>query len=393
LAAWSGRGQLLDALAAVADDGGKREWSAADIRRRAHRILIAAMAPAVASWPERATTWLDALPAESLRSVEDAPAPRAGVMWAATRRAGRWPPESFVIRHRHRVADTLLVSVLRWVLTRVEEARRDALSIEPYVDAAISTQLDVALGLLDEEPLLSANAIRPDRHDLLTVRREGRPWVGVAEVGEMLLDLEGSLSLWAARMIYPDPELRWRLFHLGVFGTLLSELRARGCECTSRRPLSASGPAPAYEVVMPDGTTWDLWFEAGGIWSRYKRQSPYMATTAGLPGASQPLEPDILLVRPDCGVFVVECKYSASASTVGRGGVPQVMAYAVEAKTTLAEVVRGAVVSPTGRTTAPTTVQTSVGLIGVMAPEDLGGWLDDFFVQAGAPAAGHVVAT
>jgi hypothetical protein len=391
LSAWSGRGQLLDALASVADDEGNRAWSAADVRRRAHRVLLAALVPLLEHWPQGASTWLDALPAESVRATHVAPAPAAGVSWPATRRLGSWPPGAFIIRTRHRVADTLLVSVMRWTLEVLAQVRRDATAVEPSVDAQVRRQLDVALALLDAEPILSASPLVPDRHDLTSVRREGRPWSAVAGVCELLVDLDTSLPLWAARMVAPDPDLRWRLFHLGVFGLLLRRLTDRGALCISLRPLSASAPAPAYEVLGQSGDRWHLWFEAGGLWSYYDRESPYLAATAGLAAVTQPLEPDVILIAPGRGAFIIECKYSSGASTVGRVGVPQAMAYLVESRTALAPVVHGYVVSPTGTAAARTTVETHPGRIGVMTPEAVGEALDDFLGHvAPATASDHI---
>jgi len=387
LAAWSGRGQLLEALAAVGDGDTGRRWSSTDIRRRAHRVLLAALVPTLETWPHRTDTWLDALPAESLRSIQVLAAPAAGVSWPATMRARGWPPEAFVVRTRRRVADTLLVSVLRWTLETLSDIRRDALAVEPSVDLAARRQLDVALRLLDEEPLSSAVPHRPDRHDLTAVRREGRPWAAVATVAQDLRELDASLALWAKRMVAPDPELRWRLFHLGVFGVLLRRLRESGAVCISRRPLSAAAPAPAYDVRCTDGTRWDLWFEAGGLWSYYDRWSPYMAATTNLPGANQPLEGDIVLVDPDRGALIIECKFSASPGTVGRGGVPQLMAYMVESRTSVAPTVHGYVVAPSGVPGARTTVDAHTGRLGVTDPEQLGGVLADFLTHVAAGAA------
>lgn len=387
LAAWSGRGQLLEALTAVDDEDGERRWSPTDIRRRAHRVLLASLLPALQTWPQRTDTWLDALPAEALRHIQVLPAPAAGVSWPATMRRHGWPPATFVVRARRRVADTLLVAVLRWTLETLREVRRDALAVEPSVDLAARQQLDVAIGLLEEEPLASATSHRPARHDLTAVRREGRPWAAVATVAQELMELDVSLALWARRMVAPDPELRWRLFHLAVFGVLLRRLRETGAACISCRPLSAAAPAPAYDVRYDDGTRWDLWFEAGGLWSYYARWSPYMAATTNLPGANQPLNGDIVLVDPDRGALIIECKFSASASTVGRGGVPQLMAYMVESRTSVAPTVHGYVVAPSGVPGARTTVDAHTGRLGVTDPDQLGDVLVDFLGHVAAGAA------
>src|SRR5690348_8898150 len=66
LSAWSGPGQLLEALAAIpSEDPIERLWSARDVRRRANRVLFADLLPLVERLPRTLRRWHDALPAES----------------------------------------------------------------------------------------------------------------------------------------------------------------------------------------------------------------------------------------------------------------------------------------------------------------------------------------
>src|SRR4051794_8590880 len=67
LRTWSGQGQLWDALAAAKDPVAEREWSTADIRRRAHRVAFQQLEPLLARWPASRRAWVEALPAVSER--------------------------------------------------------------------------------------------------------------------------------------------------------------------------------------------------------------------------------------------------------------------------------------------------------------------------------------
>ena len=186
LSGWSGRGTLYTALAAVepdAVDEGKvatRRWSPRDAEKRAHRILFEEIQPDLASWPARTSEWVDALPAQTHQRTELAQSPTHGISWPRTRALGCWPPRSFVVRHRERTADQLLVTTLRWTVEQLVQVHADATSLAPGLDKMVEPQLRVSSRLLEEEPLRSVGAIPPDRGDLEAVRREGRPWTAVA---------------------------------------------------------------------------------------------------------------------------------------------------------------------------------------------------------------------
>jgi hypothetical protein len=273
----------------------------------------------------------------------------------------------------------LLLATLRWTLDRLVEVRDDALQVQPTVVADVMPQLGIALDLLEEDIIASVVGERPTFDDLRAVSREGRPWNWVAAVAKELVDVETSPEAWAMRLVLPDPELRPTLFHLGVLGALLVAARALGADVTARAPLSGVSGRPAYVLTDAHGTEWDVWFEAGGVWSRYGRSSPYVEATAGLAEAGVPIKPDVMLLRPDDAALILECKYSSRIGTVGRAGVTQAMAYALEARSRLAPRVAAYVVAPDAVVSHPTQVTTEAGGIGVVTPSNLEALLSKFW--------------
>lgn len=378
LRAWNGPGQLLAALAGVEEDEGiEREWTPVDIRRRAHRVLFSEVEGPLARWPTRTSDWLRALPAESRRLREVLVAPAGRVSWSETRRRFGWPPESYVTKTRHRVADELLTRTLRWTIERMSDIRADAVAVAPKVDDAVAPQLDLAESLLTIPPVLDASAVRPSSTDIRAVSRQGWPWTAVADVADRLRGIESSVHEYARRLLMPSDELRPKLFHLAVLGQLLNALRARGAHVVSLRPLARTTSGPAYRVLVA-GQQWDLWFEAGAVWSHYSRSSPYLEATSVLHGQARPLSPDILLLRLDTAAAIIECKYSANPDYVGGRGVTQVMAYAVESLTALAPQVASRVIAPTEALAAPSTdVSTTVGTVAVSDAHHFDALLDE----------------
>lgn len=381
LRAWSGQGQLWEALAKVRDEASdEADWSAKDVRRRAHRILFADLTTALRQWPRRRRDWNEALPAESRRERMATPMPTSGTSWKETRILG-WPPRTFVGHSRQRVADTLSITTLRWTLERLMRVWEDAKAIEPSVVAPVDGQMRVARELLLIEPISSTEAIEPTRSDLLAVRREGWPWNSVANVAEELRNASrGSLVELARRMVRPtDVELRWRLFHLGVLGTMLSALRFRGATVKSVRPLSAAAtPGPSYLVRDEHGRQWELWFEAADLWRYYGLTSPYSRATAAVRGRDRTLSADLLLMRRGERGLVVECKYSGKSGEVARGGYAQAVTYAMELRTKLVEEAKAVVVGPEETMTGVSSTRTVVGEVGVAPPSRLDEVLDDF---------------
>lgn len=369
LRSWSGSGQLWAALAACKDPIAERSWDAVDVRARAHRILFSQLAPLIARWPRDLGRWMEALPPELVRSRVHAERPHSGMDWRATRRLG-WPPAEFVSRPPRRRNDNLLAQVLIWTLRRLLLVSADAATPATDQERLAYDRATAAFGLLAEASLAGLDTSRPGFADLRGVRAVGQPWTDLALVAKRLLLLDSELERLAWEVVAPDPDLAWRLFHLGVLGEVLHSLRTSGARVTSLRPLGASVPGPAFAVLDSDEEAWDLWFEAGGIWRYYECQEPYQEVSRGVLGAGSALGCDVMLVQPSRRALLIECKYSQSGSVVARAGYLQALAYATEANE-LCPAVTSAVVGPSDVVTAPGWTTTLSGLVGMLNPDDI----------------------
>lgn len=369
-AAWSGQGQLWRALAAVDLE---REWSPQDSRRRAMRVLMAQLVPALSRWPRRTDDWVNALPAttETRRGV--ALAPTAGVIWPDTRRRSGWPPREFVIKPKRRVADTLLATATRWTLDELTAVREDAQRAEPRLEEPIARQLSAFDALRTVPAVGDVPPIEPSGADVRALSREGRPWSRMAPVTAALRTIREATILELARRLVAPTDDAARLFHLGVLGEVLIALRAEGAQVTSLRPLSGASPGPAYAVIDASRRRWELWFEAAGAWSHYGIEDPYKAAVVGVPGSGSALGCDVALLLPGADALLIECKYSTHGTYVGRDGYRAAVAYAAEATGRLTQRVTSIVVGPAAVVRNQSWTTLDVGAIGVLAPSDIHG--------------------
>lgn len=381
LATWVGRGSLFEALSAPLDTEDGRDWSAADVRRRANRILLRMMEPSLERWPARIGAWLDYLPASKSHARVVRSSPFAGVAWAASRRSYGWPASAFVGRESLRSADTLAVQVLRWCVERLEQVWIDNRYASTDIVYAAERQLTTAVALLGHEPLSSATAILPTRPDLLALRREGAPWGSVADVAHLLMEAERSRDFLLHQLLIPDDGIRWRLFHLAVLGTVLKSLRDAGCRIASLRPLSAQSGSPNYAILDGAGNTYSLWFEASGVWSHLNRAAPYVEATRHAGATNRNNGVDILLLEPDRHALVIECKYSQNADWVARNGYYQAMAYGVEAHSRLAGSVTAVAVGPETVVASSGFTAVSIGRVGVVPPSALPMLVNEFLAR------------
>jgi hypothetical protein len=233
-------------------------------------------------------------------------------------------------------------------------------------------RLEVALSLLSDEPLVSVAGAVPAPTDLNAMRAAGMPWRTLVPIAHELRGLTGAgLLELAERIIAPDPDLAWRLYHLAVLGELLHALRAAGAHVTSQRPLGDAAAGPAYVVVDADAREWDLWFEAAGAWRRYGRVSPYTLAAVGVPGAGQPIGTDLMLARPGERALLIECKYSLNPAVVARGGYEQVLAYATEAHEFAPDNVTAVVIGPAGVVEHAGYTDTLAGPVAIAPPESI----------------------
>lgn len=365
LSGWSGMGELWEALAAIEDDAApERRWQRRDIVRRAHRVMFERIRPPLGRLPRAVSDWLLALPAQLHETRHVASHPWAGTRWVDTRIRFGWPPTEYSGRLRYREPDMILARTLKWVADWVRIVTEDADALAPGISAPVRRQLDALLRASEIEPVASATSERPTTADLRALSVEGHPWTAVASVAAFLLALEASPSDAALELIRPDPELRFRLFHLGVLGEMLLASLAVG-RVVSLRPLTAGAPGPAYRIRDALGRSWDLWFETSGIWRYYGLRSPYVVAASGLGVTMSPLSADLMLVRRGGRALLIECKYSQDATWIARRGVPQALVYAAEAATEVCRSVIAFVTAPAEVVPRRTSASTSTGSLGV----------------------------
>jgi hypothetical protein len=367
LRAWVGRGQLVKVLNQLAPEELPRDWRPEDTLLRAELMLFLELVPLVARLPATAKQWVDLLPAQSRRRRTIAEAPSGGTAWVDTRRQYGWPPSSFVIRHRDRVAHELLATALGWTGSAVLRLAHRAASIDSAAVHPVASQLE-ALTRVFESGLVDREAEEPRPSELAAVAREGAPWRRLVDVARMIR--AASEPALAAELLWPVRELRPTLFQLAVLGELLRALQSAGASIVNTSPLSFVGGREQFHVTY-GGRVWHLWMEAGGSWKRYGAASQYRSLSVALRSQTRPLAPDLLLMLPDEAAFVIECKYSANPDYVGRTGLAQTLLYMTDVGATMAPVVEGVVVAPDGVVGAATSVSTPAGRLG-LAPTSAG---------------------
>jgi hypothetical protein len=364
LRAWVGRGQLLKVLNTLAPEELPRDWRPEDTLLRADLMLFLELMPLIARLPATAKQWVDLLPAQSRRRRTLADAPSGGTAWVETRRQYGWPPSSFVIRQRDRVAHELLAMALAWTGGTVLRLARRASSIDPAGVAPVAGQVE-ALSRIFESGLVDREAEEPRPSELAAIAREGAVWRRLVDVARTIR--AASEPTLAAELLWPVAELRPTLFQLAVLGELLRALQSVGASIISTSPLSFVGGREQFHVTV-DGRVWHLWMEAGGSWRRYGAASQYRSLATALRSQTRPLAPDLVLVLPGEAAFVIECKYSANADYVGRTGLAQTLLYMTDVGATIAQVVEGVVIAPDGVIGDPTSVSTPIGRLGLATP-------------------------
>jgi hypothetical protein len=206
----------------------------------------------------------------------------------------------------------------------------------------------------------------------------------VAKVCDELKIVDDSLLEMSRRAIYPEPELKGRLFHLAILGLVLRGVRASGYQLISRRPIGASSNGPAYTFNQGSGRLAHVWFEAAPAWTFYKRPSPYVEAAEGVPGAGSPIGADVMVIIPNERALIIECKYSRNPQTVARGGYEQTVAYAAEAAARLVPFVEGIVVGPEGVVLESRRTTLTVGGITIAPPSTLQSDVRAFLEQGAA---------
>lgn len=330
LSGWSGQGSLFAALAAV--DGEEfvdREWSELDVRARAGRILIEHVCPHLQLWPKSGEQWRPHLPVSSRTVVEVSASPRGRVNWTDTVRQFGWPARSFVTQRRHREVSDVTIATLAWTVETLEGFLYPATLPERLYEK-IATPLAAAKEALALTSV-PESLPRPDRLDLGAFLSSGRPWSYVEPVTAMLLRAEIEPAWLADQLLAPDPDLRWRLFHLSALGHVVRALRAQGASVSWRAPMGASSSkGPNFVGRLSGGTTVDVWFEAAGAYSFYGSGAPsvYSQVVRPIAGAQKSIGPDIGIFIPNRGqALLLECKFSWNPTYVSRNGFHQMAGY------------------------------------------------------------------
>ena len=281
------------------------------------------------------------------------------------------------------MADQLMITTLAWTLTRLSQIRSDATKLVPEIDAPVAKQLDLAKRVSDSSLVSQATPIRPTEQDLRILGREGSPWSAVSSVAREVRRSDTSLNALADELLLPDPDIRWRLFHLSILGIVLVGARNAGASITATAPLTRSSDCAAFRIRTEDDLTWDLWFEGETVWSAYGKSSPYLDVTKELSGAQRPLSPDLLLVRGDNYAVSIECKYSQD-SDYQRKGVREAMAYATDLAGHLATSVDSLLVTWSASQEVIGTSEILSGTLAVHSPGSLLSAMERIFAPSSA---------
>lgn len=335
LSGWSGKGSLYEAMAAVSgEDTMERAWTEQDIRSRADRILVEHVRADLDKWPRSVDEWLPHLPVTSRAEVLVSSTPRGRVDWRETSRRFGWPARSYVTRRRHREIADVTVTTLAWTVERlgavIQQARTGRMlsEIEPALDEPLLAARE-ALALTQMPDTLP----RPDRHDLDALLTSGRPWSYVEAVTSKIVRSETDLLWFAEQMLSPDPDLRWRLFHLAALGHLLLALRKHQARISWRAPMGAGSPGPHFVARLPDGTNVDVWFETAGANKHYGGASAglYSQTVKPVHGAERGIGADLGLYIPSRKhALLFEVKFSWYGPYISRNGFHQAAAYVLD---------------------------------------------------------------
>jgi hypothetical protein len=346
LRGWSGDGQIFAALASVSDSSTTVVWSARDVRRRAHRVMLGKLESALKLWPATVQQWAEYLPITVTSQRTITPTIAGPVTWAETVRRFGWPPTQFVSKLRRRTSDEVALTTLAWTAHKLLTALDDIADLSPSLHSRLISPIQT-LRCARDEYLADTPAIRPDRIDLISMASSSRPWPSVAYIAKMFTQAETDLGYLAYELIEPDPDLEWRLFHLAVLGHVLLALRGSGARVRWRAPLTARQTSgPQFLVTMREGTTWDLWFEAAGANAHYGNSSLYRNAVRNITNVERSIGADILLVRPGDRALLIECKWSPLGTYIGRDGFHQAAGYALEARAGLAQQVWSFVIGP-----------------------------------------------
>ena len=238
------------------------------------------------------------------------------------------------------------LAALAWVSRCLSDCVNDVHNINYTLPSGLERCIST-LSDLTKTTLPDLGHSRPDRADLIALSRMGHPWREIAAIADDLVRAETDLEFFAFQLLEPDPGLESRLFHLSVFGSLITVLRAHGYGISWRLPLGMPGRGAHVNATGVEDSKWDIWYESGQSSAHYElRNSLYSSVVSSIGGTESSLRPDILLVNHQQRALLLECKWSSDISYVARDGYLQVAGYALDAIDRLAKEVWSFIVGP-----------------------------------------------
>ena len=342
---WTGDGPLVDAVAACSGDDGV-EWTPASVRRRSRRVLLGMLEDDLLALPSTLREWTAYLPLESVSRRQVHCSPRSGTRWAETVRRFGWPPSAYETRARSRQINAEPLATLAWLARRLTACVADVRDISPDLCRRLEEHVGGLSGAIAQTPG-HGRECPPDRSELLALAHGGFPWRVISRIAALVARAERDLEFLAYSLLEPDPDMESRLFQISTFGSLVSAIRTHGCRITWKSPLGSSTSGPHVEVKTREDATWDLWFDSGSARTYYSApQSAYWSAVESIAGVGSSIRPDMLFIRHPYRALVLECKWSAEPSYVGRDGYHQASSYALDTLNGLASEVWSFVVGP-----------------------------------------------
>lgn len=209
--------------------------------------------------------------------------------------------------------------------------------------------------------------VPPDRLVLQALASSGYPWRNLSKTAELILRAQQDPKFLAFELLEPDEQIEWRLFHLATFGSTVAALRSSGFRIEWKAPIGGLRPGPQIAAISPEGTPWDLWFEAAGARNFYHvGSSTYRSTVASIKGVGAPIGADVVFMHQGKRALVLECKWSPNPQYVGRDGYHQVASYALDALNGLVGEVWAFIVGPAEIIPHPTVATEAWGSIPVV---------------------------
>ena len=365
LRGYSNDGPLYDALATAYDDD-EISWSPADLRRRARRVLLEHLKEEIIGYPTTVSRWEEYLPIAITTDRFVHSSPRGRTNWSETYRRYGWLPQQYVGRIRQRSTDDVSLATLVWISEHLSEYLGDVESLSPHLADHLRGPI-YTISKLVSQTLPDTIPVPPDRLVLQALASSGYPWRNLSKTAELILRAQQDPKFLAFELLEPDEQIEWRLFHLATFGSTVAALRSSGFRIEWRAPIGGLRPGPQIAAISPEGTPWDLWFEAAGARNFYHvGSSTYRSTVASIKGVGAPIGADVVFMHQGKRALVLECKWSSNPRYVGRDGYHQVASYALDALNGLVGEVWAFIVGPTEIIPYPTVATEAWGSIPVV---------------------------